>query len=1554
MQSLRGWNSARCLFIGCLAAITAVAQPPAKSKLQITTTSLPNGYSGVAYDQALSGSGGTAPYAWSLSSGSLPGGLALSTSGAISGKPAAAGSSSFTAQLKDGADATARQPLSIQVNPAVMIATKTLPGATTGVAYSQNLSATGGLAPFQWALASGTLPAGLSLSSAGVLSGTPSQAGSASFSVQITDANTSTDTQSFTVDVTAGVSITTASLPAGAVGDPYSQTLSATGGLVYVWSVSAGSLPAGTTLSSAGVISGTPSATGTSNFTVKVVSGLSSATKALSIVVNPALSVTTSSLPNGVVGTAYSQTLATTGGTGGNSWTISAGKLPASLSLSSAGVISGTPTAAGTANFTVQVADNSGGKATASLSIVVSAQLSVTTSSLPNAEVGIAYSQTLAASGGAGGNSWTVSTGNLPAGLSLSTAGVISGTPSAAGTSSFAVQVADSSGAKATAQLTIAVTAALSVTTQSLPGGVVATAYSQTLAASGGTGGNSWTVSTGNLPAGLSLSSAGVISGTPTAAGTSSFAVQVADSSGAKATAQLTIVVTAALSVTTQSLPGGVVGTAYSQTLAAGGGTGGNTWTVSAGSLPAGLSLSAAGVISGTPTAAGTANFTVQVADSAGAKATAPLTIAVTTALSVATASLPAGVVGTAYSQTLTAGGGTGGNTWTVSAGSLPAGLSLSAAGVIGGTPTAAGTSNFTVQVADSSGAKATAPLTIAVTAALSVTTSSLPGGIVGTVYSQTLTAAGGVGGNTWTTSAGSLPAGLTLSTAGVISGTPTAAGTSNFTVQVADTSGAKATAPLTIAIGAGLSIATASLPNGVVGILYSQPITASGGTGNYTWTVASGSLPPGLTLASTGTISGTPSTAGTSNFTLQVSDTSGAKTSGPFSITVGPGVTITTSSLPNGIAGTAYSQTLAASGGTVPYTWSVGAGTLPSGLSLSASGTISGTPSAAANATFTVQVADSLGGKASATFTIAIVQALTVTTPAGLATGAAQSPYSQSFTAAGGVPPYTWQSSGTLPAGLTFSASGTLSGTPTQVGTFPFSVKVTDKAGSQASGSYSVVIASGLAIATPPVLPAAEAGVAYGQTLQPVGGSPPYQWVVSAGSLPGGLSFSGGGLISGIPAASGTFTFTAQVTDGNSNQATKQFTLPVNGALSISSTTLPAGSTLSTYDQTLTASGGQPPYSWSVTAGALPAGLTLQGTTGTLIGTPGATGNYNFTVTVTDSNGGTAQAQLALTIAAGISVTSPASLPAGVTGVAYSFGLQASGGQAPYTWGISQGSLPGGLSLNAASGQIAGMPSVPGTFNFTVQVSDSAKNSTTQVETIVVTIPNLPAISISGFSGSMQPLQQPPVAISLATPFPVQITGTLSLSFTPAGPNPVDDPAVQFSTGGRSATFTIPANTTQATFGSPQFAVQTGSVAGTTTISIVSLQAGGASLPIPDGSVQTVQVGAAPPIIESMTVVHTANGFQLQITGAADTRELTQIAVTFQPAAGTTVQTSQLTVPLTDAANGWFQSSSSAQYGGQFTLTLPFNFTGNVSLSSVSAVLTSSAGNSAPGSANY
>ncbi len=770
------------------------------------------------------------------------------------------------------------------------------------------------------------------------------------------------------------------------------------------------------------------------------------------------------------------------------------------------------------------------------------------------------------------------------------------------------------------------------------------------------------------------------------------------------------------------------------------------------------------------------------------------------------------------------------------------------------------------------------------------------------------------------------------------------------------DSANATATQPLSITIAPALpplQINTASLPIASLGQTYGQSLTATGGTGTYSWSVTSGSLPGGLSLSSNGQISGTPTAPGTSNFTVAVNDGK-TTTTRPLTITVSAPFSIDTTPLPGGTVGVAYQTTLTATG-IAPYTWTLASGQLPDGLTLNTlTGVIRGTPTRAGAFAFKVQATDSTLATASADLSITIRAPLAVTTASILSTGSAGASYVQAFTAGGGLSPYTWSLTGTLPAGLNFSTSGRLTGIPTQVGSFPITVQVTDAASAKANAQYVLQVVSGLAIATPPVLPSATSGVPYSFTLQPAGGTAPYQWIVTSGSIPNGLTFTSAGLISGTPTSSGTFNFSVNLTDANSNTAQKAFTLTVAGPLLITSTALPPGFTGAPYSQTFSASGGAPPYSWSVSSGSLPAGLILEAPTGVLTGTPTATGNFQFTVTLTDANSISAQRQFTVSIATGLSITTPGQLPPATAGSAYRFELAASGGNAPYSFSIVQGNLPAGLSLNGAAGTIEGTPTAAGTFNFTAQVSDASNLTATRALTLTVGLPDLPAISITGVSGALQPLQQSPVDVALASPYPVPVTGTLNLAFTPTGSNPADDPAVQFSTGGRSATFTIPANTTHATFGAPSFGIQAGSSMGSITVSVVSLTAAGTSLPVAGGVAKTASLPAGPPVIRSLSLTRASGGIQLELVGLSPTRELTEARVTFQPAPGTTLQNQSVQVPLAEVAKGWFQDGKSAPYGSQFTLTLPFTFQGSVSISSVSVVLVNGSGQSQAMSVNY
>jgi hypothetical protein len=420
----------------------------------------------------------------------------------------------------------------------------------------------------------------------------------------------------------------------------------------------------------------------------------------------------------------------------GVSWSVSG----ASCSGSTCGTLSNVTATSATyvapsplsANLSVTVTATSAADTTksASVSITDTPAPSISTTSLPAATVGTAYSTTLAATGGAGTLTWSISAGTLPAGLSLNAStGAIAGTPATAATSTFTAQVSDSGNPAMTATHQFSLTvnpAPLAIMSTSLPNGTVNSNYGTTLQTTGGTTPYTWAVTTGSLPAGLSLNtSTGAITGIPTASGTSTFKVTVTDSTtptAMTAVQQFSILVNATLSVTTTTLPNATVGTNYNQTLQSSGGTAPVTWSVTVGSLPAGLTLNGAtGVISGSPTASGTSNFTVQASDSSSPTQTATQALSIlvnVTPLQITTTSLPSGTVGVSYSTSLQSSGGTPPVTWSVTVGSLPAGLSLNAStGAITGSPTTAGTSNFTVTATDS-----TTPTAQTATQALSIT----------------------------------------------------------------------------------------------------------------------------------------------------------------------------------------------------------------------------------------------------------------------------------------------------------------------------------------------------------------------------------------------------------------------------------------------------------------------------------------------------------------------------------------------------------------------------------------------------------------------------------------------------------------------------------------------------------------------------------------------------------------------------------------------------------------------------------------------------------------
>ncbi len=349
------------------------------------------------------------------------------------------------------------------------------------------------------------------------------------------------------------------------------------------------------------------------------------------------------------------------------------------------------------------------------------------------------------------------------------------------------------------------------------------------------------------------------------------------------------------------------------------------------------------------------------------------------------------------------------------------------------------------------------------------ITTTNLADATNATVYSQTLAASGGTPPYSWSIVSGDLPSGLSLNlTTGAITGTPDdTVGPKQFMAQVTDSGSQSDTQDLVVALADPLTVTTTSLPGGTVGQAYSQVVAATGGKSPYAWSLATGSLPPGLALnASTGAVTGTPTTAGTFGFTVQATDAGNPVRTATqaLSISLVAPLTITTTSLAAGTVGQSYSQTLSASGGQTPYTWSVASGSLPPGLSLnSATGAVTGTPTAAGTYGFVAQVTD---GAQTDTQTLSITVSSTaalVISSWNLPGGKVGSTYSGTVTASGGATPYTWSvASGMLPPGLGLvqgTPAMTISGTPTTVGRYTFTIRVTDTLGTQQTRTFQVRI---------------------------------------------------------------------------------------------------------------------------------------------------------------------------------------------------------------------------------------------------------------------------------------------------------------------------------------------------------------------------------------------------------------------------------------------------------------------------------------------------------------
>jgi hypothetical protein len=343
--------------------------------------------------------------------------------------------------------------------------------------------------------------------------------------------------------------------------------------------------------------------------------------------------------------------------------------------------------------------------------------------------------------------------------------------------------------------------------------------------------------------------------------------------------------------------------------------------------------------------------------------------------------------------------------------------------------------------------------------------------------------------------------------------------------------------------------------------------------------------------------------------------------------------------------------------------------------------------------------------------------------------------------------------------------------------------------------------------------------------------------------------------------------------------------------------------------------------------------------------GTPTALGSFTVNVTVKDFAGLTATAGLSLTVnPAPLKITTTGLSPI-FLGASFSVGFGATGGTPPYAWTAS--GLPSGVSISS-DGTLSGTPTTLGTSAITVTVTDVNKQTASQTLNLAVNLPAAPGVSFNGLPTTGTAGAQPTTPVTFASAYPVDVTVKLTLTFAPAaGP---DDPNIQFSTGGRTTTVTVKAGSTVSL---TNVGVQTGTVAGVITITAQLTAANGTDITPTPAPVRTITIGASTATISNVSVTANSTGFTVTVVGFDPTRSITQITFTFTPATGSTLQTTTVTVPVQTLFAAWYASSASAGFGSQFSFTLPFTVSGNVSgIASVTVTLTNVTGTSSSSTA--
>ena len=908
--------------------------------------------------------------------------------------------------------------------------------------------------------------------------------------------------------------------------------------------------------------------------------------------------------------------------------------------------------------------------------------------------------------------------------------GLLSGTPSAStgGTYALALTAANGVGANFTQNFTLTIdqATALAGTTTATSPAAEGTAYSFQYTATGFPN-PTFTVLSGSLPSGLTLSAtSGLISGTPTTEGTFSGVVDAANGIGGVVTASFDIVVDQLPVFTDGPPPSGRATVPYTSFQYTATGTPAPSFSLNGTTLPAGLTLSSSGLISGTPATPGdytesilatnavgsaTQNFTFVINN---AIVSAPLFTSTPNLPGTPGSAVPDVTAGLSYSFQYTASGSPSAS-FTVVGGTLPAGLSLTAAtGVLSGTPTAGGIFSWSVDAGNGIAPDATQTDTIVVDQAPSITSAAsttFTAGVTNTFTVAVLTPSNGYPTPSFT-EVGGLPLGVSFTDDGngdaTLSGTPSTSGigtggTYSLTFTAANGVGTAYTQSFLLTVDEAPGITSLGSTTFTAGTTNTFTVTTqSKDYPTVSFAVSGATLPAGLSFNdTTGALSGTPSTSppgtgGTYNLVFTAANGISPVATQSFLLTVDEAPHFTDTPSTTFTAGVNNTYTLMTQGQDFPTaSFTITAAALPSGINLTDNGNgsavLSGTPSvqgAGTGGTYSLTFVAGNGISPAATqhFLLTVDEAPGITSANNVTFTAGSTNTFTVTTRTDDFPTPSFAASGnTLPTGLTLTDNGngtaTLSGTPSNTspgtgGVYSLVFTAANGIGAAATQTFTLTVdeAPGFTDGPPPSLTTAGNSYSFQYTTREFDYPTP-TFALASGAFPGGLSLDPAtGILSGTVALSSGATFTGVVTASNgiNPTASQAFTIVVDEApyfTSAASATFSEGAS-GTFQVMTTAFPTATNY--SITGGGLPAGLTLNPSTGLISGTTSvATGSYSLILDAFNGvNNPTTQSFTVIVNPPAPQpplFTSPGTLPTPTTvGDAYSFEYTTSGSPNP------------------------------------------------------------------------------------------------------------------------------------------------------------------------------------------------------------------------------------------------------------------------------------------------